>query len=171
MARARSALVVACVLALTAVGPAPTARAATFTVTSTVDAVDANSPGPYDSVCAAAGGGCTLRAAIQEADATPEPDLIVLPAGVYPLTIEGDLEDDSAQGDLDISTDVTIVGAGAPSTVVDGAWPSNPDRLFHDVGTLTMSGVTLQGGPPPAFNRTAARSSSPAASSTSPIRS
>jgi CSLREA domain-containing protein len=148
MHRVRSAALVACVVAIAAVGPAPSARAATFTVTSTADAVDANSPGPFDGVCAAAGGGCTLRAAIQEADATPEPDLIVLPGGTYPLTIEGDLEDDSTEGDLDISTDVTIVGAGAVSTLVAGAWPSNPDRLFHDLGTLTLSGVTLQGGAP-----------------------
>src|SRR5262245_32787105 len=47
------------------------AAAATFAVDSTVDAVDA---APGDGVCASAGGSCTLRAAIQEANALAGPD-------------------------------------------------------------------------------------------------
>lgn len=41
------------------------AAAATFTVNSTADAVDAN---PGNGICAASGGACTLRAAIMEAN-------------------------------------------------------------------------------------------------------
>jgi CSLREA domain-containing protein len=52
--------------------------AATFNVNSAVDAVDAV---PGDGVCATAGGQCTLRAAVQEANALPGADTISLPAG------------------------------------------------------------------------------------------
>lgn len=58
------------------------ARAATFTVDSTADAVDVN---PGDGVCAAASGPCTLRAAIMEANAFGGPDIISFP----PLCLSG----------------------------------------------------------------------------------
>src|SRR5439155_5219941 len=44
------------------------AQAATFTVNRTTDQPDAGAA--RDGVCAITGGGCTLRAAIQEANAT-----------------------------------------------------------------------------------------------------
>lgn len=56
----------------------------TFTVNSTLDAVDA---APGNGVCATAGGACTLRAAIQEANAFGGNDVITLPVGIYALTI------------------------------------------------------------------------------------
>ena len=49
------------------------ARGATFTVNSPADTVDAN---PGDGVCADAGGNCTLRAAIEEANALVGTDTI-----------------------------------------------------------------------------------------------
>ena len=55
-----------------------------FTVNSTTDAVDAN---PGDGTCATAGSVCTLRAAIQEANAHAGDDTIDVPAGTYLLTI------------------------------------------------------------------------------------
>src|SRR2546425_8188017 len=64
-------------------GSAPV-LAATFTVDSTLDAVDA---APGDGVCATSGGQCSLRAAIQEANALAGPNTIELPAGTYVLTI------------------------------------------------------------------------------------
>ena len=75
--------------------------AATFTVDSTADAEDAN---PGDGVCATAAGPCTLRAAIQEANALPGLDTIVVPAGTYVLTL----------GELEIKSDLVIDGAGHP---------------------------------------------------------
>src|SRR6266404_7208434 len=92
---------------LLAVAPA---AAATFTVNDTADAVDA---APGNGSCATAGGGCTLRAAIQEANANTGPDTITVPDGTYMLTIAGRDEDSAATGDLDITDDVTITGAGA----------------------------------------------------------
>ena len=63
---------------------APTSAQASdpFVVNSTVDAVDAN---VGDGVCRAAGGTCTLRAAIQEANAQPGPDVIYIVPGTYAI--------------------------------------------------------------------------------------
>ncbi len=117
---------------------------ATFTVNSTTDAVDAN---PGDSVCETAGGVCTLRAAVMEANALTGSDIISLPANVYALTIAGREEDASASGDIDILDDLTINGAGAATTIVDG---SSLDRVFHITGTtnltVSMSNLTIQNG-------------------------
>ena len=48
--------------------------------------MDAN---PSDGLCADITGDCTLRAAVQEANALEGADTISIPAGVYTLTIEG----------------------------------------------------------------------------------
>jgi len=63
------------------VSPSP-ASAATFTVTTTDDTVDV---APGDGTCADAGGDCSLRAAIQEANAFAGPDTITLGAMTYVL--------------------------------------------------------------------------------------
>ncbi len=123
-----------------------TVQAATFTVNSTADAVDAN---PGDGVCATAGGVCTLRAAIMETNALPGADSVVLPAGTYLLTLTGAGEDNAATGDLDIRGDLTITGAGAATTIVDA---NTIDRVFHLIGpsatpiTVNLNGITIQGG-------------------------
>jgi CSLREA domain-containing protein len=138
-------------LALSA-GPAPAAHAANFTVNSTADAVDAS---PGDGECATAGGVCTLRAAIQEANALAGPDTITLPAGAYAIAITGVSEEFAATGDFDISDDLTINGAGAATTIIDGA---GLDRVFDIDGisitpptsaytpTVSINGVTIQNG-------------------------
>src|SRR5262245_25876067 len=86
--------------------------AAEFVVDSTTDAVDSK---PGDGVCATAAGVCTLRAAIQEANAHAGKDAITLPAGSYLLAIAGPGEDAAATGDLDITDDLVLTGAGAES--------------------------------------------------------
>lgn len=58
--------------------------AATFTVDSTGDEPDAD-VSDFDGICATEGEDCTLRAAIQEANAQPGADTIVLPAGTIVL--------------------------------------------------------------------------------------
>jgi CSLREA domain-containing protein len=93
-------------------------------VNATVDEPDA---GPGDGVCATAGGDCTLRAAIQEANASfPDPREILVPRGTYVLTRHG-LDDDASHGDLDVHFQGQIVGAGQSRTVVDG---DDADRVF-----------------------------------------
>ena len=117
--------------------------AATFTVNSTADAVDVI---PGNGSCATAGGVCTLRAAIQEANALAGADTINLPAGTYTLTIAGSGENASATGDLDLNSNVTLAGSGAATTVINAA---GIDRIFEVVsGTSTISGMTMTGGNP-----------------------
>ncbi|MEJ2566043.1 MAG: CSLREA domain-containing protein [Gammaproteobacteria bacterium] len=93
-------------------------HAATFTVNTTADEADAN---PADGICRTASGQCSLRAAIQTANATPnttdlngvlQPDVIDVPADTYTLSIAGAGEDQAATGDLDITDSVTISGPG-----------------------------------------------------------
>jgi CSLREA domain-containing protein len=130
---------------LAQLGLAGAARANTYQVNSTADAVDV---APGDGSCASASGSCTLRGAIQEANAHPGADTIVLPAGEYDLTIPGQGEDAAATGDLDITDDLTITGAGAAITIVDG---KQLDRVFHvdPAGkkiSAVISGITIRNG-------------------------
>jgi CSLREA domain-containing protein len=131
------------------------ASAATFTVNSTADAVDAR---PGDGICATATGACTLRAAIQETNALPGADTVMVPAGTYILTIPGRGETAAATGDLDITDSLTVTGAGTASTIVEPCTPSpitapcsGIDRVFHvDPNgariNVTISGMTIQNG-------------------------
>ena len=93
-----------------------TASGAAFTVDSSADAEDAT---PGDGICATAAGVCTLRAAIQETNALPGEDAIEVPAGDYVLTIPGSGEDSACTGDLDISDDLILTGAGLDETIID----------------------------------------------------
>ncbi|MDZ4262072.1 MAG: choice-of-anchor Q domain-containing protein [Pseudomonadota bacterium] len=127
---------------LLVIGSVPVAGAATFAVTTTVDAVDAN---PGDAACLTAAGQCSLRAAIQEANALAGADVITLPAGVYPLNIGSQGEDAAAGGDLDITSEITINGAAANTTIVDGM---KRDRVFHVLlgGNATINKLTIRNG-------------------------
>lgn len=90
-------------------------------------------------------GPCTLRAAVQQANAWPGEDYIVLPAGTYTLTITGTNEDAAATGDLDITDTLVISGAGQGGSIIDGG---NLDRVF-DIkagAAAEISGVTIQNG-------------------------
>jgi CSLREA domain-containing protein len=90
------------------------AGAMTISVDSTADASDAN---PGDGICASASDGCTLRAAIDETNALHGADTIALPAGTYTLS-RGTPPYGAI---LTIMDDLDLVGAGAASTVIDGA--------------------------------------------------
>lgn len=129
---------------------APLAHASVFTVNSFADAVDAN---PGDGVCLTVGGVCTLRAAIQEANALPGPDVIALKAGTYMVTILGVSEDAAATGDLDIRDSVTINGVrgddeGDPETIIDGNGSVTGDRVLqvHGGAAVTFSNLTVRNG-------------------------
>lgn len=148
------------------------AGAATFVVNSTADSVDAN---PGDGVCADSGGNCTLRAAVMEANALAGADTIDLtgindPNTPIILTLKGADEEydgtvgtgytvtsthDASIGDLNITGDTTIIGAGAANTIVEWAAADqadgSADRVFHieavDANiTVTISGLTVTNG-------------------------
>ncbi len=118
-----------------------------LTVSSTADLPDVV---PGDGLCDAGSGACTLRAAVMEANASAGADTITLQAGAtYLLTRSGANEDAAATGDLDLTSDVTIVGQGA---TVDASGLG--DRVFHVVSptsptrpaSLRASNLTVTGG-------------------------
>ena len=121
------------------------AGAATFHVDSDADEVDVL---PGDGVCATASDTCTLRAAVQEANALAGPDTIRVPAGKYDLTHTGAGEDEAASGDLDLRGRLRVVGSGTATTIVDG---KNGDRVFDVLGgaRVTLAKLTVRGGNPP----------------------
>jgi hypothetical protein len=144
------AICFACCLALWAAHPL---WAAEFDVDSELDGVDSNlGDGICANVTVAVGAVCTLRAAIQEANFNPlDADTINLPAGTYVLTIENEFdnaEDAAATGDLDITTNVSIEGAGADVTIIEASTELH-DRVIHLVGEdaiLGLSRVTVRNG-------------------------
>lgn len=119
---------------------------AAFVVNTLLDTVDAN---PGDGLALDANGNTSLRAAVMEANALFGADTITLGAGVHRFSLpeaDGEFGDLIAyNGDLDINSPITIVGAGKEVTTIDAALL---DRVFDvfDVGALTVQGVTLTGG-------------------------
>lgn len=119
------------------------AHAFIYTVNSTDDAVDAD---PSDGACATAADTCTLRAAIQQANAWPGHDTIVLPAGTYTLSIAGRGENAAAAGDLDITGDLTLRGAGAANTVIDAGGIDRVFDIFGQTTVIELSGIAIVNG-------------------------
>ena len=117
---------------------------ATWIVDRFEDAVDVN---PGDGVCEISGGGCTLRAAIQESNAFPNvggPDLIEIPPGNFELTLVGTDEGQAASGDLDVTQDVILQGSGAEATIIDA---KAIDRVMDiSRGTVEIRNLTIRGG-------------------------
>jgi CSLREA domain-containing protein len=102
-----------------------------FVVNSFDDTVDAT---PGDGLAEDAAGNTTLRAAIEEANALAGADSISLAAGTFTLGL----------GEITISSDLTITGAGAGATIIDGASLS---RIFNITsGTVTISDLTITNG-------------------------
>ncbi|WP_455202957.1 Calx-beta domain-containing protein [Kaarinaea lacus] len=115
--------------------------AKTFVVNSNRDAIDAN---VTDTVCETALGDCTLRAAVQQANAWPGLDTIQLEGQTYLLSLPGVDEDVGVSGDLDITDDLIIVGINRTNTLIDGA---QIDRVFHVLqASLSISHMTVANG-------------------------
>jgi hypothetical protein len=141
----RRGLIVAAALAVIGVGVGSAnalAAATTLTVTSPSD-VTAADPTPADVTCdtapaSPAMGACTLRAAIDTVNAQATgsgPYTIVVPAGHYLLTER-----------YEISKDVTITGAGANMSIIDGQNAHNPFFISSAGLNVTISGVEITGG-------------------------
>ena len=104
-----------------------------------------------------ADGDCSLREALSAAgldtavDACPVgsgDDTIILPAGRYLLSLAGASEDAGQTGDLDLNSNITIVGAGSDVTIIDG---NRIDRVLdiHAGAHVVISGVTITNGKSP----------------------
>ncbi len=134
MTEPRSTLLRALALAAGLLPLAGAAGAAVFTVTKTADT--------FDGAC---DNDCSLREAVAAANARGGRDAVVLPPGVYRLTRAGAGEDFGSTGDLDVRGALTVIGAGADKTVVDGG---GLDRVFdaHAAADLEILGLEVTGG-------------------------
>ncbi len=117
---------------------------ADFSVQSTQDASDDN---PGNGVChtAVQNFPCTLRAAIDEANAATGPTTIYVPAGHYTISKPASGFLDNANGDFVFNGNypVTIVGAGADKTILDGG---QLDRVLSSYTALALHGLTITNG-------------------------
>src|SRR5262249_37845730 len=111
----------------------------TFRVNTTLDSAAVDLHTGKDAT-----GHISLRSAIMAADARGGSNTIDLRRGTYTLSIAGANEDARASGDLDVTTNLTIKGAGSKSTVIDG---NNLDRVIEIFrGATTISGATIRNG-------------------------
>ncbi len=131
--------------------PLQASPAVTITVNSTADVVN-----PADNLC-------TLREAVRAANTDTSSgaggsecpagngtDSIRVPAGIYTLTVSGGSEGNTANvlvGDLDITQDVTVSGAGVVTTTIE-LGTGITDRLFdiQSGAHVTISQMQLVGG-------------------------
>jgi CSLREA domain-containing protein len=136
-------VIVSLAVSMSAFALAAPAHAATITVTTPVDELNAD-------------GDCSLREAVRAANTNAAvdactsgvtgQDTIVVPAGTYTLAVGPAGDDDAAAGDLDLTETAVVRGAGATTTFVDGA---DLDRVF-DVPTsgfaVEVAGLTIRNG-------------------------
>ncbi|HEY7951927.1 MAG TPA: choice-of-anchor Q domain-containing protein, partial [Solirubrobacteraceae bacterium] len=133
-----AALALLLVLVATA-GLAASAQAANYTVGTTADVAGG---------CAPESNTCSLRQLIEYEDARPPltetetPDVIVVPAGGYNLTL----------GELKITQTLVILGAGARTTTVAESVAAQrvfevaPPETGEKTPTVVISGLTISGG-------------------------
>ena len=75
--------------------------------------------------------------------------MVVLPAGVYTLSRAGASEDANGTGDLDIAGDLTLHGAGALTTEIDGGQLDRVIDVLPASDHAFVDGVTVTGGRTP----------------------
>lgn len=130
--------------------------ASTFIVSNAGDTDDA---APGDGNCADSGGNCTIRAAVQEANALAGADMITFAPSLngvpIQLTQTGD-DNNADNGDLDLNDDVTILGNGAANTIIQGSSNASftgnvGDKIFginqdgvYSTLNVSISGLTVR---------------------------
>ncbi|MEU6833547.1 CSLREA domain-containing protein [Nocardia beijingensis] len=136
----------ACFPAMAYADHAPDADApGVITVDTTGDEAAAD---PRSGQCRTVSGACTLRAAVQTANAHPG-STIALPAGRYVLTIAPDQRKvqgrnpDATTGDLNLTAPTMLRGAGRDRTVLDA---DGIDRVLSVSAPVTLTGLTVTGG-------------------------
>src|SRR5829696_8410394 len=123
-------------VALVALSLAPVASAGTIGVTTTFDQLDGSAP-------------CSLREAVNtaNADANSGGCTDANPAAADTIKLAGGDYNLNASGDLDVTESLTIAGAGADESGIDGNGAITGDRVLHITsGTLTISGLTVHDG-------------------------
>lgn len=130
-----------------AAGSAAAGADQTYTVDSVLDQIDDDL---VDISCHTAAGTCTLRAAVMQASVTPGNTTIQLPAGTYVLTRLPAGANGPDSGDLNLVKSaafetISIQGAGAQSTIIDG---NDLDRVFRVTNptVAVLSNVTIRNG-------------------------
>jgi CSLREA domain-containing protein len=105
MITARTLQFAAIAILVGAIASPGAARGDTFNVTKTADTADG-----------ACNADCSLREAVNAANAHAGLDDVIVPAGVYVLTRTGPGD----TGDVDVNGDLHLTGAGAEATILDG---------------------------------------------------
>ena len=134
----------AAVALLSSCDPVPTRHLVVNTFSDGRDAA------PGNSVCEVTQGqgDCSLRAAIDEANVTGIRVDIAVPAGIYPLTLMAQYDDDAnAVGDLDLTSPAPVVGIHGVGgdAVIDASIDGTGDRIDGalDVQSGTVGIVSL----------------------------
>jgi len=110
-----------------------------FATSLTVNKVNDTADGSCDVI------DCSLREAVIAANLSPGDDTITLPSGLYLLSLVGQGEDLAATGDLDITDNITLIGAGSAQTTIDG---NHIGRVLHVMPGVVanLSGITVANG-------------------------
>jgi hypothetical protein len=121
--------------------------------------VDDTGPGrdavPGDGICASAANTCTLPAAIEEANAHPNPAIVHLPAATFTFTA-GPYEDvfEGRSALPHVTGDLTLEGAGVGATVLSLAntFDQRTRLVLAFGGRLSLARLTMEGGNPSALS-------------------
>jgi hypothetical protein len=144
---------VALCLALPPAAP-PAARAQpaapTLTVNSFADVAPVAGTNLTDGVCETAQNQnpkvCTLRAAVMEANHYPGGGVTInLPAGTYPISLAPSGALTETVGDLNLEANMTLAGAGAAATAIDGNGVARVLCVAYGA-TVSLSGLTVRNG-------------------------
>jgi len=123
----------------------------TITVDTTADVMDAAAVDliSFGTLTASPGadGTVSLREAIVAANLQPGADTINVPAGTYNLTLaSGNFNNGDFEGDLDITSGITILGADSATTIINAGALGDRVIEVHASGDLTIEDVTLEDG-------------------------
>jgi CSLREA domain-containing protein len=139
MRRASTAVLCMSFITLLLAGLPQGALAAEFTVNTTADGSDSNLADAFcDADPGTPGQQCTLRAAIEQTNAQPGPDTVILPAGTYTI-------DSPTFPHHTVSDDLIIDGGGAATTTVN---QDEANRIFEVAAgvKLDLRDVTVRDG-------------------------
>lgn len=118
--------------------------ASALIVDTTTDTVDGTTTSVANLVAnKGADGKISLREAIIATNNTAGHDGVFLSAETYTLSIAGKGEDFAATGELNLRESLSLIGAGAGSTIIDGA---DLDRIFqtYSGNDYFLQGLTIQ---------------------------